>query len=68
VFDKMTSRPKTAPEKKRQPPAAISSKTIAEQTEVFLKAGGKIEHIKSGVSGQQNLQGPRHISLGNKPA
>lgn len=51
--------------KKRQTVPAISSQAISEQTEAFLKAGGKIEVIKSGVSGQQALQGPRHISLGN---
>ncbi|HJL60378.1 MAG TPA: hypothetical protein QF517_00365 [Pseudomonadales bacterium] len=28
--------------------------TLAEQTAAFLKAGGKIEQIPSGVSGQTN--------------
>ncbi|MEA3300106.1 MAG: hypothetical protein WDA10_15500 [Porticoccaceae bacterium] len=55
----------TAP-KKKEPAAVISSKTIAAQTEAFLRAGGVIEKVKSGVSGQQNLAGPKHISLGPK--
>lgn len=59
--------PKYAPPKKKEPAAVLSSKTIAEQTEAFLKAGGKIEYVKSGVSGQQNLGGPRHITIGSKP-
>ena len=64
----MTTPPKHAPHKKKEPAAKISSQTIAEQTEAFLKAGGQIEHIQSGVSGYKNLAGPRHITLGNKPS
>lgn len=59
---------RTAPAKKKEPAAVISSKTIAEQTEAFLRAGGVIDKVKSGVSGHQNLAGPKHITLGNKPA
>lgn len=40
--------------------------TIAEETAIFLKAGGKIQQIPTGVSGQVNLAGPKHIKLGNK--
>lgn len=54
--------------KKKEPPVVISSKTIAAQTEAFLRAGGVIDKVKSGVSGQQNLVGPKHISLGSKPS
>jgi len=50
--------------KKKQPTAIESSQTIAEQTEAFFKAGGKIDQIGIGVSGQQNLTGPKHITLG----
>jgi hypothetical protein len=39
--------------------------TIAEETAIFLKAGGKIQQIPTGVSGQVNLAGPKHIKLGN---
>jgi hypothetical protein len=33
--------------------------TIAEQTAIFLKAGGKVEQIPSGVSGQVNMTGAK---------
>jgi hypothetical protein len=44
--------------------------TIAEETAIFLKSGGKIQQIPTGISGQVNLAGPKHIKLGNnnKPA
>ncbi|MFT4718975.1 MAG: hypothetical protein ACI9SB_000137 [Candidatus Azotimanducaceae bacterium] len=63
----MAAKPKTAPAKKKQPAASETSQSIAEQTEAFFKSGGKINEIKSGISGQQSVAGPKHISLGNKP-
>ncbi len=48
--------------------ATTSSPTIEEQTAAFLKSGGKIDMIPSGVSGQTNMAGPKHINLGNKSA
>ena len=54
-------------ENKKQPPAKVSSEALARQTEDFLKAGGKIEVVKSGVSGQQMTTGRRQITLGNSP-
>ncbi len=63
----MAARPKTAAAKKKQPAATETSLSIEEKTRVFLEAGGEIEHINSGVSGQQSMAGPKHISLGNKP-
>ncbi|KJS05172.1 MAG: hypothetical protein VR73_12930 [Gammaproteobacteria bacterium BRH_c0] len=62
-----TQAPTRAPSKKKEPAAVLSSETIAQQTEAFLKAGGVIDKVKSGVSGHQNLAGPKHITLGNKP-
>jgi hypothetical protein len=53
--------------KKKQPVPVETSLTIEEQTEIFLKSGGKITHINSGISGQQSIAGPKHITLGNKP-
>lgn len=32
----------------------------------FLKSGGKIQQIPTGVSGQEKLTGRKHITLGNK--
>lgn len=62
----MAARPKTAAAKKKQRNATETSQSIEEQTRAFLDAGGKITQINSGVSGQQNTAGPKHISLGNK--
>ena len=44
----------------------VSSETLAAQMEAFLKDGGKIEYVKSGVSGQQNVGGRKHITLDSK--
>ncbi|MFT7560111.1 MAG: hypothetical protein ACI93R_002026 [Flavobacteriales bacterium] len=62
----MSAKPKTAAPKKKQPAAVTSSASIAAQTEAFVKAGGKVNQIDSGISGQQSMAGPKHISLGNK--
>ncbi|MEH6588810.1 MAG: hypothetical protein V7746_01065 [Halioglobus sp.] len=53
--------------KAKQAAAGETSQTIEEQTAAFFKSGGKVDYIKTGISGQQGLAGPRHISLGNKP-
>ena len=37
------------------PAATETSMSIAEQTAAFLKAGGEINHIPSGTSGQVSL-------------
>ena len=57
----MASKPK------KQPAATETSQSIEEQTKAFLESGGKIEQINTGVSGQQSMAGPKHITLGNKP-
>ncbi|MFA7553971.1 MAG: hypothetical protein WCY88_06950 [Spongiibacteraceae bacterium] len=61
----MAAKPTRAPAKKKQPAAVETSLSIAEQTKAFLKSGGAIEAINSGVSGQQSMAGPKHITLGN---
>lgn len=63
----MAARPKRAAAKKKQPDASETSLSIEEHTAAFLKAGGAIEQIESGISGQQSMAGPKHITLGNKP-
>jgi len=63
----MAGKPKTAAAKKKQPAAVETSLSIEEQTLAFLKSGGEIEQINSGVSGQQSMAGPKHITLGNTP-
>ena len=61
----MAAKPTRAAANNKQPSAAETSLSIAEQTEAFLAAGGTIEKIDSGVSGQQSVAGPKHIKLGN---
>lgn len=64
---RLKPKPKTTSGKKKQPVAVETSLSIEEQTKAFLESGGEIEQINSGVSGQQSMAGPRHITLGNKP-
>jgi hypothetical protein len=63
----MAARQKTVAAKKKQPTATQTSKSIQEQTEAFLGSGGEITQVNSGISGQQSVAGPKHISIGNKP-
>jgi hypothetical protein len=39
---------------------------LAEQVEAFLKAGGTVKKIPSGISGQTTTSGPRQIVLSHK--
>ena len=44
--------------------AVVSTREdLAEHIEAFLKAGGKVQQIPSGVSGQTSTSGPRQIVL-----
>ena len=49
--------------KKKQPAATETSSSIDAQVKEFLASGGAIEQIKTGVTGQVNMPGPRHINL-----
>ncbi|MDZ7925415.1 MAG: hypothetical protein U5M23_15500 [Marinagarivorans sp.] len=57
----MSSKPHTIANKKKQPAAVACSQSIADQTEAFLKSGGKISQINSGISGQASLA-PRPVA------
>ncbi|MDB3992131.1 hypothetical protein N9478_01400 [Gammaproteobacteria bacterium] len=47
--------------------AAIKSRDDLEKhIETFLKTGGKVQKIPSGVSGQTSSSGPRQIVLSHK--
>jgi len=47
--------------------AAVSTREdLADHIEAFLKAGGKVQQIPSGVSGQTSTSGPRQIVLSHK--
>ena len=59
----MSTKMKKAPTRKKSPVPTVSSETLAAQTEAFLEAGGKIEQVKPGVSGQQQYTGRKHITL-----
>ena len=47
--------------------ATVSNRAdLAKHVEAFLKAGGKVQQIPSGVSGQTSTSGPRQIVLSHK--
>jgi hypothetical protein len=47
--------------------AAVSNREdLAEHVQTFLKTGGKVQQIPSGVSGQTSTSGPRQIVLSHK--
>ena len=47
--------------------AAVSNRAdLAVHIEAFLKSGGKVQEIPSGVSGQTSTSGPRQIVLSHK--
>jgi hypothetical protein len=51
----MATKPLRTAGKKKQPAAVETSVSIEDQVQAFLKSGGKIEQINSGVSGQSNM-------------
>jgi len=55
----MATKPLRAPGKKKPPTAVETSSSIERRVKSFLEAGGKIEQIKSGVSGQQSMARPK---------
>lgn len=56
-----------ASSKKRGQAAPVeTSQSIAEQTAAFLKAGGKIEEVPRGVSGQTSLTARKHITISSR--
>lgn len=64
----MATRKKTTIKKVETETTATESDTLSleEQTAQFLASGGKIQQIPSGVSGQVQTSGPRHITLGKR--
>ena len=52
--------------KKGQAAPVETSESIAEQTAAFLKAGGKVERVPRGVSGQNSLTSRKHITISNR--
>ena len=62
----MATKPLTRTVKKKGA-ATETSLSIEEQTKAFLEAGGKVEQVNSGVSGQPSMAPPKPFTLGNKP-
>ena len=52
--------------KPKKEAVASSQEDLASQVEEFLKNGGKVQQIPSGVSGQTTTSGPRQIVLSHK--
>jgi hypothetical protein len=52
--------------KPKKEPAPDNRINLAEQVEAFLKAGGTVKKIPSGISGQTTTSGPRQIVLSHK--
>jgi hypothetical protein len=63
---KLTHRPAPVA-KQKQAPVIEARLEIEAQTALFLKAGGKINQIAQGVSGQLNLTGQKNIVISKKP-
>ncbi|MBB3062972.1 hypothetical protein [Microbulbifer rhizosphaerae] len=57
----------TSASKRKQPTTLESRENIEEQVKAFLAAGGEIQQVPKGVSGQTSTSGPKHITLGKKP-
>ncbi|MEP4146190.1 MAG: hypothetical protein ABJL54_03155 [Halioglobus sp.] len=55
----MAKKPLTTVGKKKQPAAVETSSSLEDKVKAFLKDGGKIEQIESGVSGQPSMAPPK---------
>jgi hypothetical protein len=54
-----TKKPLKTVGKKKQPAAVETSSSIEDKINAFLKAGGAIEQVKSGISGQPSMAPPK---------
>lgn len=52
--------------KPKKDPSLDNRINLAEHVEAFLKGGGEVQHIPSGISGQTTTSGPRQIVLSHK--
>ena len=55
----MATKPLRAAGKKKQPAAVETSSSIEDKIKAFLEAGGEIEQVRSGVSGQPSMAPPK---------
>lgn len=63
----MAKKASSSASKRAQNTSVETRESIEEQVQAFLAAGGEIQQVPKGVSGQSNTSGPRHITLGKKP-
>jgi hypothetical protein len=63
-----TKKPLKTVGKKKQPAAVETSSSIEDKINAFLKAGGAIEQVKSGISGQPSMAPPKPKPAETKPA
>lgn len=61
----MQSKPGPSRQKTAPAPTAEARRELEEQMAAFLKAGGEVQQIPRGVSGQ-TYGGSRHITIGKK--
>ena len=52
--------------KSKKDAAVRNREDLAQHVDAFLKSGGKVQEIPSGVSGQTSTSGPRQIVLSHK--
>lgn len=52
--------------KPKKDPASDNRVNLADHVDAFLKSGGKVKQIPSGISGQTTTSGPRQIVLSHK--
>ena len=55
----MATKPLKTVGKKKQPAAVETSSSIEDKINAFLKAGGEIEQVRSGISGQPSMAPPK---------
>ena len=52
---------------KRKSTTDKTRQQVSDEVALFLKDGGKIKQIDSGISGQKERSGPQQIVLGKQP-
>ena len=64
----MATKPLKTVGKKKQPAAVETSSSIDDKVKAFLEAGGEIEQVRSGISGQPSMAPPKPKPTEPKPA
>ena len=62
----MAAEPHKRVSTKKKPVVTETSLSIEEQTKAFLEAGGQVEQINSGISGQPSMAPQKPAATGNK--